>query len=403
MVSVRLRHSCACFAMAALFLPPVPALSQVAVPTPGALDPTSPLAPMDDLGVAWPDPMAAEPALPGATRTATVDAAAEQRYRVVLDGLDKVGDARLRPRFDAASALMQGIGSPANVAQIERRAREDEDVLTELLRSYGYYDAAVTTRVQRDAATRHVVVTLVADAGALYRFADVTTPGLAAAGAKAGVLAEAFDIAPQQPVDAEKVIAAGDALRTALGRQGFAFGTVAEPDVVVDHASRTATLAIKVDPGAAQTFGAIRVAGTPLFSAGHLGRIARFEQGDPYDARLLEDYRRALIQTGLVSTVRAVPVAGGGGQQRRHPDHVGTRPAAHHCGHRRLWHGRGRVDRGELDASQPHRARRRADVARRAGHARAAGGRRLPPQQFPDARSGADRQRHRRAYQPQRL
>jgi len=310
MLPVRPRRPHACFAMAAFLVQPVLAGAQTAAPPTEALDPDSPLAPMADLGVAWPDLTLTDDSAAGAVKAATVDAAAEQRYRVALEGLDGIGDARLRPRFDEASALVQGTGTPANVAQIERRAREDEDVLTELLRSYGYYDAAVQARVETDRATRRVVVTLIADPGELYRFAEVTTPGLATAGAQAPALAEAYGVAAQQPVDAEKVIVAGDTLRTALGRQGFAFGTVAEPDVVVDHETRTATLAIKVNPGAAQTFGAIRVLGKPLFSAKHLERIARFDPGDAYDARLLEDYRRALIQTGLVSTVKAVPVAG---------------------------------------------------------------------------------------------
>ena len=309
MVLVRPRCPFACFVMAVSFVHSGAVMAQVTVPSPELLDPDSPLAPMTDLGVAWPDLTVAEPGPVDVAAAAPVDAAAEQRYRVALVGLDGIGDARLRPRFDAASALVQGAGSPANVAQIERRAREDEDVLTDLLRSYGYYDAAVSAQVTADPATRRVVVTLTADAGVLYRFAAVTTPGLAAAGDKAAALSETYGVAAQQPVDAERVLAAGDALRTALGREGFAFGTVAEPKVVVDHETRTATLAIAVNPGVAQQFGRIRAQGTLLFSEKHLGRIARFSPGDPFDAALLEDYRRALIQTGLVSTVKAVPVA----------------------------------------------------------------------------------------------
>jgi translocation and assembly module TamA len=48
-----------------------------------------------------------------------------------------------------------------------------------------------------------------------------------------------------------------------------------------------------------------------VFEAGHVQEIARFTPGDPYDAASLDDLRRALIQTGLVSSVevRAVPGA----------------------------------------------------------------------------------------------
>jgi translocation and assembly module TamA len=55
--------------------------------------------------------------------------------------------------------------------------------------------------------------------------------------------------------------------------------------VVIDHATRTARLVMPVDPGAAQRFGTIRVEGTPLFSAKHLGRIARFRRASPMTPR----------------------------------------------------------------------------------------------------------------------
>lgn len=305
MISVRPRR----LVLAALVLSPTAATCQQVPPAPAALDPASPLAPMPDLGINWPDLDATDLA-PGEQPARGVDANAEQRYRVALEGLDGIGDDRLRPRFDELSALVQGAGHPANSAQIDRRAREDERVLADLLRSYGYYDADVTARVEADAATRRIVVTLTAEPGPIYRFTDVETPGLAAAGGKAAELRQAFPVAPNQPVDAERVIAAENGLRVALGREGFAFGAVAEPEVVIDHDTRTARLVAAVDPGAPQRFGAIRVEGRPLFTQKHLGRIARFRPGEPYDAALIEDYRRALIQTGLVSTVQAKPVPG---------------------------------------------------------------------------------------------
>src|SRR3546814_9602573 len=45
-----------------------------------------------------------------------------------------------------------------------------------------------------------------------------------------------------------------------------------------------------------------------LFRARHTGRIARFERGDDFEAPLLDDLRRALIATGLVSAVTIRPI-----------------------------------------------------------------------------------------------
>ncbi len=46
-----------------------------------------------------------------------------------------------------------------------------------------------------------------------------------------------------------------------------------------------------------------------MFSAGHLETIARFREGEPYRVAQVEDFRQALVATGLVSTVAIRPVA----------------------------------------------------------------------------------------------
>lgn len=296
----------------------------------GMLDPASPLAPLPDLGVDWPDMAAPDPissvplappagasagaapadAAPAAppVRTDQIDAAAEQRYRYSLQGIDGliVGADKIRTQFEQLSALAAEDDDNANLAQINRRAREDEAMLRELLRAYGYYDADVRTRVDGGAGQR-LLVTLTAEAGEVYRFREVDVTGLAAAGDKAAALRAAFPVKVDDPVDAGVVTAAQANLRTALGRQGFPFAKVGEPDVTVDHETRLATLSLDVQPGMAARFGRIEARGRRLFSEKHLGRIARFAPGEPYDSLLIDDFRRALIQTGLVSSVVITP------------------------------------------------------------------------------------------------
>ena len=301
----RLGRPAQAVAASLLVLMASPAVAQVApVPDAPPPDPEAALPDLPGIGVAWPD-LSAEPATPVDPRT---DAAAERRYAWRVDGIDGVGGAVLRQRFDQLSALATNDGDPANAAQLDRRAREDAELLTTLLRGEGYYDARVQTRVE--VAAKPLVV-LEATPGALYRFADVTLAGVTAAGDKAGALTQAFGVAPQSPVNADTVVAGEAALRAAIGREGFPFATVGEPEIVVDHATRTATLAIEVQPGGQRRFG--RITTNPnnrVFGADHVAEIARFVPGQPYDATALEDLRRALVQTGLVSSVDVTPVPG---------------------------------------------------------------------------------------------
>ncbi len=269
-------------------------------------DPDAPLAALPDIGVEWPD-LTAAPADPAAT-AAVVDAATARRYDWRIEGIDAVATPLLRQRFAENSSLADNRRAPANAAQLDRRGREDAELLVSLLRATGYYDAQVTSRVEP--GTRPVVV-LEAVPGGLYRFAGVTLDGVRAAGDKAAALERAFALKPGDPVDADAVVAGTEALTVAAGRGGFPFAKVGEPAIVVDRAAKTATLDLSVQPGGEKRFGDIvALPGNRVFGPDHVAEIARFRRGERFDQGSIDDLRRALIQTGLVSSVALTPVEG---------------------------------------------------------------------------------------------
>ena len=299
---------------AAAFLSPEAARAQQADPyeeLDAPLDPSAPLAPMPDIGVDWPEmEEATDDAIPDAPDTAIAEAATERSYTVAIVGLDPETEAALQPQFGELSTLAANRDDPANAAQIDRRAREDAELLGELLRARGYYDALVTTRVEAaPAAGGAVQVVLEAEPGPLYRFAEVRLPGIENA-EDAAALREAFGMAAGEPVDAARVTAGEAALRVELGRRGYAFADIGAMDVAIDHEARTATLILPVTPNGARRFGQIRVEGRRLFGPDHIQTIARWEPGEPYTAPLVDDLRQALVATGLVSAVTIRPVPG---------------------------------------------------------------------------------------------
>jgi translocation and assembly module TamA len=101
-----------------------------------------------------------------------------------------------------------------------------------------------------------------------------------------------------------------------IGETGYPFAVVGEPEIVVDHATHTATLAMAVDPGGEKKFGIITAGANKVFNAKHIQEIARFTPGQPFDSAMLADLRRTLIQTGLISSVDIKPV------QSKDPDTV---------------------------------------------------------------------------------
>jgi translocation and assembly module TamA len=312
---------------------PPPDLAQPSAP----LDPSAPLAPMPDIGVEWPslEPGAdasatVAPNLPSGTAAGVTDASGatvadapaarpadpalladtttERAYTVAIEGLDPETELAIRTQFDPLSTLREHKGDETNAAQIDRRAREDSELLSELLRARGYYDAAVETEVEAGQGANLKVV-LHAEPGPLYRFAAIDLPGIDQAGDQAAVLRQAFGVNDNDPVDADKVIAAQAALAAELGRRGFAFAEIGALDIAVDHATHTASLTLPVTPNGERRFGRILIQGRPLFTAEHIQTIARFHAGEMFRADRLEDLRRALIATGLVSSVNVKTVA----------------------------------------------------------------------------------------------
>ncbi len=269
-----------------------------------ALDPSAPLADMPDIGVAWPE-LGPEPAT-AETRTTPIG---ETRYAWKIEGMDGIGSALLHQRFAELSVLDQHDGEPANVAQLDRRAREDSELLITLLKGEGYYDARVATRVEQGQG--NLLVVLEAEPGAVYRLKGVTVAGVNAAGDKAEALRNAFGVKTEDAVNADRIAEGEAALTAEVGQQGFPFATIGDPVVTIDREARTATLDVSLDPGTARVWGQIRTnADNRVFDAHHVQEIARFVPGTPYNSVALDDLRRALIQTGLVSVAEVKPVPG---------------------------------------------------------------------------------------------
>jgi translocation and assembly module TamA len=269
------------------------------------LDPSVPLKPLPEIGA----PEQQQAPISPTPDTSVAATATEHEYDVQLDGLGDAGTPELISQFRQLSSLEEGRKSVANAAQIDRRAREDANLLAELLRAHGYYDASVDPEITPAEPKQRVRVTLHAAPGEVYRFADIRLPGLDAAGPDTTALRDAFGVKPHDPVTAEEVIKGEGALTVELGKRGYAFADVGEPDITVDHETRTATLVLPVEPNGVREFGQVVVEGEPLFSARHIQRIARFRPGGRFETPLLDDLRRALIATALVGSAEVRPVA----------------------------------------------------------------------------------------------
>lgn len=212
----------------------------------------------------------------------------------------------LAARFAPLSALRALGRGDDNLAQMSRRAHDDVAVLEQALRVYGYYDAEVAPEFVNPAAGGQVSVRFVIEPGTRYRLAAVRLGDLAASG-DAPALTTAFALKTSDPANTDRILAGRTSLVAALGARGFAFAKVGDPALAVDHAALNADLALPVTTGGRYVFGTVTSSLPQFLNARHLQRIARFRAGKPYDQRLVDDLKQALLSTGIVGGVTIAP------------------------------------------------------------------------------------------------
>ncbi|MBC2668299.1 autotransporter assembly complex family protein [Novosphingobium piscinae] len=299
----------------------------------GRVDPTAPLAELPGMTLPWPDatePVPVLAALPpdpdlaaeGTTAVTLPESTVASGEEIKVSGhLTLVFPPRLQTfperatfidRFSALSTLLKYDNKEATFAQVAARARADRELIAQLLRIYGYYDALVTQTVGKGDLTAaevgtDVMVRFDVEPGPRFRFGAIALGQLDRAGPDAVGFRQTFAIASGDPLDNDRIVAQRSALDTALGETGYAFAKVGEPDLLVDHKRREGDLTVPVDPGGKYRFGPLISQQPRFLSSQHIADIARFKPGELYQRTRQEDLRRAILATGLVASVTVTP------------------------------------------------------------------------------------------------
>lgn len=226
--------------------------------------------------------------------------------------------SQVTARFRELSALAQLRRGEDTAPQIAARARVDADLLAEILRTYGYYNGEVVRQLSggrraRDDgaagnAARERAVRFDIYPGSQYRFGAIDLDGVDRLPPdQRAPLRDAFAIAPGDPVLTDRIIEKIGTLAAAMGEQGYPFADIGEPELMIDHAREEGDLLLPVDPKGQYVFGGVTSNDPRFLSGRHLSRLARFGQGDVYQQSLETDLRRAILATGLVSSVTITP------------------------------------------------------------------------------------------------
>ncbi|WP_390550190.1 autotransporter assembly complex family protein [Qipengyuania sp. MTN3-11] len=294
------------------------------------IEPDTPIGPLPGETLAWPDEIELPP-LDSLEPEEDIEFAdldiagpevtfADAETRQITDELI-LGFPQLEPpftedgdfieRFAALSTIRELDSDEDNLAQLAARAREDEELLGELLRVYGYYDGRIVRSIGgvepgEDRSETRPVVRFDIIPGERFTYGAIDLGNLASA-PDAGVLRDSFEIQPGDPLNSDKIVEEQFDLDRMLGETGYPFAAIDAPQLLIDHERTEGDLTLAVEPNGKYVFGEVTSNDPRFLSGRHFSTIARFDPGDVYQRSLQFDLRRAITATGLVSSVTVTP------------------------------------------------------------------------------------------------
>ena len=228
---------------------------------------------------------------------------ADLNYRAEITGAE---DGDLADLLDKVSELKTLEDKPpASEEALRRRADRDLRQLADAAHSLGYWDAEFSYNVDTEADPATVTVTITQ--GPLYHVTSVNVLGPDGQPLSSPQREPKLPLKPGDPARTAPVVATETALLTALGESGHPFAKVENRRVEIDKSAQTMDVTYTLDPGPVEHFGPVTVEGLERLDPAYVEGRVPWQRGALYEAGKVEETRRALIETGLFSTVRITP------------------------------------------------------------------------------------------------
>jgi translocation and assembly module TamA len=193
---------------------------------------------------------------------------------------------------------------------IAARLEEDAQLVRTLLASEGWYDPQVSTRIELgDGEGEPLRAVIDVAPGQRFVFGEIRID--APPTQPAGLIDENLALKVGEPIIAERVQGAEAQIAVTLPERGYPFVEIGQRDILLDRDTGDGAYTLPIDTGPRSVFGGFATEGDLAFDAEHVDVLARFERGELYDSRKVDDLRKALVATGLFSTVAVEPLKTG--------------------------------------------------------------------------------------------
>ena len=230
-------------------------------------------------------------------------AGADLNYRTEITGVEDSDLADLLDKISELKTLEDK--PPVSEEALRRRADRDLGRLADAAHSLGYWDAESSYDI--DAAADPAKVTVTVQPGPLYHVASIRVLGADGRPLSIPQDEKKLPLKPGDPARTAPVVATETALLVALGDSGHPFAKVENRRVEIDKDAQTMDVTYTLDPGPVMRFGPPTIEGLERLDPAYVEGRIRWRRGEVYDAGKVEETRRALIETGLFSTVQITP------------------------------------------------------------------------------------------------
>lgn len=190
------------------------------------------------------------------------------------------------------------------LAQLRRRAREDEDRINRVLRSEAYYNGHISSSIRQENGGGYKVVFNV-DLGErtmIERFdiAYTDNPEDADKLPKDGAF---FGLKPNRAAKAQRIIDLTNQAITWLNNHGHPDAALENRKVIVDLAAHTASATLYIKAGAPMRFGPLAISNEGRTRDDYVRSFVTFKEGETYDRSQVDKSLTALRKTGLFEKV----------------------------------------------------------------------------------------------------
>lgn len=257
---------------------------------------------------------AAAGAMPGAAQEDPEDiqqtAKTKPKYNVAEEG--NYTPSLLETLKASLPLYTQRKDPPKSRAQLRGRLKTSLAAAQKVLQSQGYYAGRVTGRlapqIDRN-ANQKVLLTIEQGERYVYSAADIRITSQPDETLKAALTQTSDQLtAAGAPALAGVGIRLAPALVVRLRELGHPFAKSTKSRFIVDHAARTVTPIINIDPGPKARIAELDITGLQTVEASYVRLLADFGDNPVYDQRAVDGFRERLIQTGLFSGIQLTPV-----------------------------------------------------------------------------------------------